>query len=282
MGLGVGLLHELKRSASPAVWAALEAAHPATYWRLKHARMLTYAKEREVILAPLLCSADTIAVDIGASDGAYTIRLCQGAGRVLAFEARPDQATRLAAMAKANALPVRVEGVALSDRCGTVRLRVPRSDYGRATIEQMNGLDGVADIEEIAVPTRRLDDYDLSGVGFIKIDVEGHELAVLRGAEETLRRSAPVLLVELEDRHHPNAVAEATAFLAGLGYAGYFLTEAGLQSISRFDPAVHQDLAKLPQPPDYAGIGETYFNNFLFCPEDKVEVLRRGVRRLMQ
>jgi FkbM family methyltransferase len=57
-------------------------------------------------------------------------------------------------------------------------------------IEKLNSLEDVDDskVFEIAVPTRRLDDYELDAVGFIKIDVEGHELAVLRGGTETIRR----------------------------------------------------------------------------------------------
>jgi FkbM family methyltransferase len=274
----MGLIGELKRSARPAVWAAMEAAHPTLFWRRRHAWMLAHPKERELGLAGLLCSSDAIAIDVGASDGAYTIHLAERAKRVIAFEAQPRQAARLEAMARANSLSVEVEPVALSDHSGSVTLRIPRDDLGRATIEGMNGLDDLTDVEQIEVRTRRLDDYQLDAVGFIKIDVEGHELAVLRGGEQTLRRCAPVLLVELEDRHHPHAVAEATSFLEGLGYLGYFLTDAGLQSIDEFDPAVHQ--AKSPTYPDYAETGRTYFNNFLFCTPQREPLLRESVARL--
>ncbi|MBK9757265.1 MAG: FkbM family methyltransferase [Nannocystis sp.] len=81
----------------------------------------------------------------------------------------------------------RVESCALSDRPGHTSMRVPFGSYGevkfgRSTIEASNPLshDNVAHIQQIQVELRTLDQYDLRGVGFIKIDVEGHEMAVLR------------------------------------------------------------------------------------------------------
>lgn len=275
----MGFLGQLKRSVAPTVWAALEAVNPAAFWRLKHGK-LDHAEERELILAPLLCTPDTIAVDVGAANGVYAIRLCGRAKRVIAFEAQPRLARSLNAIARADLLDIQVETVALSDHSGSIILRVPHNDYGRATVEQTNSLDDLTDIDQIAVRTRRLDDYELDNVGFIKIDVEGHELAVLRGGEQTIRRSAPVLLMELEDRHRRNAVSEATNFLADLGYSGYFITDEGLQSITHFEPSVHQAARNIPKPPYYTEAGHTYFNNFLFCTANREALLRESVSRL--
>jgi hypothetical protein len=76
------------------------------------------------------------------------------------------------------------------------------------------------------VPALRLDDYALDRVGFIKIDVEGHELAVLKGAEATIRGSMPSLLVEIEERHSLCGIQNVTAFLTGLRYEGFFVLKA--------------------------------------------------------
>jgi hypothetical protein len=57
-------------------------------------------------------------------------------------------------------------------------------------------------------------------VGFIKIDVEGHELSVIKGATALIRRDSPIILVELEDRHRPDAMRSFSSFLGGLGYGG--------------------------------------------------------------
>ncbi len=76
--------------------------------------------------------------------------------------------------------------------------------------------------EGVAAECRRLDDFDLEEVDFIKIDCEGYELWVLQGAVETLKRCKPCLIVEqkpetgMEERYGVTA-KDAIAFLAGLG-----------------------------------------------------------------
>ncbi|MGO8126768.1 FkbM family methyltransferase, partial [Rhizobium ruizarguesonis] len=64
-------------------------------------------------------------------------------------------------------------------------------------------------VEEISVPTRRLDSYQFGPLGFIKIDVEGHELKVLKGSQAILNRDHPNLLIEAEDRHRPEPTNQA-------------------------------------------------------------------------
>jgi FkbM family methyltransferase len=74
-----------------------------------------------------------------------------------------------------------VEQVALSDHEGTAVLRMPRSAPGYATMEPDNHLEGKValdeGVEEYEVSVRRLDQFGLTGVAFLKIDVEGHELS---------------------------------------------------------------------------------------------------------
>ncbi len=87
-------------------------------------------------------------------------------------------------------------------------------------------------VEEISVPTRPRDSYQFEALGFTKIDVEGHELKVFKGAEATLSRDLPNLLIEAEDRHRPNAVGSVIDYLTPFGYSLYCLKDRKLRSLS--------------------------------------------------
>ncbi len=164
---------------------------------------------------------DRIALDVGANGGVYSWQLVRLARQVHAFEPQPELAARLR-LAVPEAV---VHALALSDRDGEAELRIPAvgkvAYAGWSTIEPDNRLEALrcSGVRSIRVPSRCLDSLGLDDVGFVKVDVEGHELAVLRGAERTLARCHPILLLEAEDRHRANAVESVRDFLAEVGYA---------------------------------------------------------------
>jgi hypothetical protein len=92
--------------------------------------------------------------------------------------------------------------------------------------------------QEIEVETRTLDEYELD-VGFIKIDVEGHELAVLDGAKGTIEKSRPNMLVECNDEHNPGAVRKLARWLDDAEYNAHFVFDRNLVQISRFEDSTH-------------------------------------------
>jgi FkbM family methyltransferase len=145
----------------------------------------------------------TVALDVGANVGGYALLLGQWVrpgGRVYAFEPAPDAFDGLSRHVRLNGLsdvvvPVRV---AAAGATGTGRLAADG-------ISGANRLTGEGD----AVPTVTLDDFCArEGIRptVIKIDVEGAELEVLRGARETIRAAGArlVLLVEM----HPTVWRE--------------------------------------------------------------------------
>ncbi len=160
------------------------------------------------------------AADIGSHKGAYVywLRHAVGSGgKVFAFEPQASLAAYLesacAAMCWSN---VWVNGCALSDHEGTATLHVPGTGTSPgASLRKPGPESTVAGRSQLC----RVDtlDHVLSGetgLKFMKIDVEGHELQVLRGAQETIARNAPVILFECEARHLTNTLmAQVFAFL---------------------------------------------------------------------
>jgi FkbM family methyltransferase len=231
----------------------------------------TTIEEAEQGLLSALTDPSAMAVDVGADEGRFIVHMLGQVSEVLAFEPRPHQASLLKAMAQTLALPVKIESVALSDRTGTATLRILVKEQGRSTIDPSNALDdpdGSARAE-VQVAMKRLDDYGLCRVGFLKIDVEGHELAVLKGAAQTVERTRCNVLVEAEDRHHPGATAAVFTWMADRGYLGYFLLEGKLTPVSAFDPQVHQNKDNIGGWRSRWERRGAYVNNFIFVPPER-------------
>jgi FkbM family methyltransferase len=238
---------------------------PRWFWRRKYRILEDLGKSHsEMRLVRSFCDPDRVSLDIGADVGEFAIAMLGSSRSVIAFEPRPTQAKSLAAMFGAVGAAVRVESVAVSDEPGVTTMRVLESAPGRSTIDGHNTLNDAkgSRISTIEVPVIRLDDLQLDQVGFVKIDVEGHELAVLRGAADTLKRNRPALFIEAEERHHPRAVAAITEFLARLGYMGYFEVNGIRRPLEEFDLAEHQNPANI----DGRARPATYVNNFVFLP----------------
>jgi hypothetical protein len=153
---------------------------------------------------------------------------------------------------------VTLSDIALSDRAGTAELRIPRKARGYSNQHASLSRDNVsADFGSVTVTTKRLDDLQLDNVGFIKIDVEGHELAVLKGARETLARCRPNLVVEMEERHTKRRIEDLIGEVEAYGYLSLALTRSGLRHASGLD---------FDQQHRGALGTADYINNFIFLP----------------
>ena len=148
-----------------------------------------------VILAAAL-SADAHVIDVGAHNGTILEKMLHFAprGRQLAFEPMPEHAAALRERFPA----VEVHEAALSDKAGeaTFRQIIDLPAYSGLQLRSLPAGEHV--IKEITVDVERLDDVLPEGFSptFIKIDVEGGEGQVLRGATETLRRHRPIVVFE--------------------------------------------------------------------------------------
>lgn len=164
------------------------------------------------LLAELVGPGDWV-IDVGANIGHYTLALSPivgREGRVIAIEPVPESLELLAA--NINLLPtknVTLIGLAGSDATATVGMHVPQLATG---LDNLYEAQITQDRGSLSVMTFPLDALGLPApVRLIKIDAEGHDLQVLKGAEAMIRRDTPVLIVEDGD-------PRSMDFLESLGY----------------------------------------------------------------
>lgn len=252
--------------------ACQEFATPRVTLRVELLQQYLYG-EREIRIVGKLCDPKKISLDVGAANGLYTYVLSKHSAGCIAFEPNPDSFASLKLRFNNS---VQINNCALSSAAGRFLLRMPvvRSVAytGFGTLERGDGALAEfrdAPISEIMVEVKTLDSFDISDVGFIKIDVEGHELETLRGAVVTLERWKPNLMIEIEERHKQGNLAKITDFFRSRGYGIFFLKDGFLQPITAFDPTVLQN----PNGPIEPGI---YFNNFFFLsrPNDYAALMR--------
>lgn len=148
----------------------------------------------EVMYETLRDSSNVI--DIGAHKGSvlrWVTRLAPH-GQHMAIEPLPF----FAAVLRREYPEVAVHGVALSDRAGEATFMHVVNNPAYSGFRRQDSYPQPPIIEELHVPTVRLDDLvpDTASIDFIKIDVEGAELQVLRGAAHTLARTRAVIVCE--------------------------------------------------------------------------------------
>jgi FkbM family methyltransferase len=174
--------------------------------------------EQDLWLIPKYCSKDAISIDVGVNEGIFSRWMAKFSKNVEGFECNPLLYSRLKDFLPSK---VHLNECALSNSDGFTVLRFDPENTGIGTIEALNRLDqntGIANVIELQVPTRRLDAFEFGRVAFMKIDVEGHELEVLKGAAGLIERDRPVLLIEIEDRHCRGNLKAVPSWLAHYGY----------------------------------------------------------------
>jgi FkbM family methyltransferase len=252
------------------------------YGRLELRARLKQALRKHWDLAYLLDRpvSSSCAVDVGANIGLYSSVLASKYSSVDAFEANPALHRRLQAAAARN---VTVWPCGLSDQSASVQVHVPilggRARYGCGSLTRPHR-QGQHDYEVVEARVTRLDTLARSDVTMIKIDVEGHELAVLKGSESLLERCRPTVLVECEDQISEGSVGSLGALMESHGYRGYFSWNYEVLPLEYFEPTEHQpsmDPSSLPSP--------AYAHMFLFVVDSasaEVSRMRTVVKRFMR
>jgi len=227
--------------------------------------------EKEMLTLEAVVAPGDVCFDVGAAGGIYMYLLARRAGpsgRVHAFEPRPRPCR---AIGRARRLlrmdTVSVHRVGFANERGAVEILIP-SWHGvlfatRAFLAPTHGKDekqipdGFTSMRSLTIPMTTIDHFVVDGtvrrIDFIKADVEGAELALLKGARMSIERWRPTILLEIEERHlgrygnHPTEVVE---FLTGYGYQMHVFADGELSRVAEVTPCE---------------------NNYLFLP-----VSRRG------
>jgi FkbM family methyltransferase len=251
--------------------------------KIMHARALSHTRwsELEEEVLPHVVDPGREAVDAGANIGQYSVALARLARRVYAFEPVEEVSTFLARAAPAN---VTVYTEALSDSEGTRTLRVPTTaGVPSPTLAAIgdaptNYPDDACEVRSVHAST--LDKLADRDIGFVKIDVEGHELEVLAGGSTLISRQRPVVLVEIEDRHKAGSIAAVSKFFDAFGYRGFFLYEGRTRPLEDFTLDM-QNPAELERSIDRKDMH--YVNNFFFAPSPSIaQDMRRKIDEQLQ
>jgi len=181
--------------------------------------------------------------DIGAFQGMVTLFLSRTARQVISYEPNSTNRARLMENLKINAVQnVRIRPFGLGAQSQVARMVYSPLMTGGATLDGNIGAhvlqSGDAKAEDIQITT--LDDdmqqEQLPGPDFIKVDVEGWELEVLKGARMTLETASPELFLEMHGEtmnEKRRKVADLVRFLTDAGYSTILHIESG----SKISPA---------------------------------------------
>jgi FkbM family methyltransferase len=197
------------------------------------------------------------AVDVGAWWGPWSYWLARRVPRVFTFEPNSAVFNGLSAAMPSN---VTLYNLALSDHEDESSLWAPptgKRGEGRASLIARPGW------VEQRVRTVTLDSFSLEDVGFVKIDVEGHELEVLRGASQLVADQRPNILIEVEH----GDVDGVFAWFAERAYDGTFF-DNGWRALAEWDRDRAEQMSKRQIGMLRASLlpKEHYINNFLFRP----------------
>ena len=189
-----------------------------------------------------LLSPGMIAVDAGASYGAYTVtaaRLLGASGLVLSFEPASEAYSILVHNIDLNGFTrVRAIRAALSDRHGEAELLL-HPDSSRNSLATQEGSSGTSENVVVTTLDRVFEQEGIDRVDFLKLDVEGAEGLVLRGARALLERSQPIVLFEVNPQATEGlglAVSAPWDYLRHLGYD--FFTVDAASSLRRLDEPI--------------------------------------------
>lgn len=248
-------------------------ARQRCFKKIDSTNLTTLKNNRVSAVEPeLLCISDLIkrgkaVVDVGSNQGAY-LHVLERSGKfspIIGIEPNLKLSKRLKRLFPRCI----IFNVGLSDASETKKLKIPIIDgkpmASRGTFETFTDI-GETDSIHAEVLSSTLDNLvkenAIQDIGFLKIDVEGHELNVIQGGSLVIQHDQPIMLIEVAQRHHQEPIENIFRQILSYGYRGYFLNLPGLcfVELQNFSIDKHQQISQFKTP--------KYHNNFLFIPSE--------------
>jgi len=220
--------------------------------------------EPEFLWIKEILTKDSVFMDVGANVGAYlfTLENHLKPENIYAFEPNQQLFKRL----KRLFPKVNLFSVALSDISTTAEFKIPvingEKVHTRGTLQTSIKEKNEEKTILQKVEVKPLDDLNLNlnKLDFIKIDVEGNEMQTLRGARKTIEKYKPILMVEMEQRHHQEDLWTLISEVADWGYSVNYLNRKTLKPETLTEEFLNQ------QNPDNVKNYKDYINNIIFLP----------------
>ena len=191
-----------------------------------------------------ICNLDSIAIDVGSNAGYYTIPFASNFKEVYSFEPNPSMYPKLLRNIEANHLQnIRPFQIAVGDAVASVNLFIQDSVDGDFNLN--SGLSSLKSRPEyhretIQVQLITIDSLNLRfPIGLIKIDVEGTEFEVIRGARQKIQESRPVILWEASTTISADNYKSCISVLTELNYRNFEIK-------SNFEISEHELLDEIP------------------------------------
>ncbi len=198
--------------------------------------------EEDFRLFRYLTASEGVFVDVGANIGqsALSFRLVQPNYKIHSFEVNPAHNSKLRVVARVLRRNFWFHSVGLGSAPATAPFYLPRvrgfpfsqeatedpeilrHEVTLARFEEVTGTRDI-ELEQFTISVVRFDDaFKCIEPDIVKIDVQGLELEVLRGMEQMLKASRPILMVEAD---YPETYGAISEFLQSLGYQGAYKFE---------------------------------------------------------
>lgn len=166
---------------------------------------------------------ESIVIDAGANIGTHTLYLSKISKKVYAFEPQRILFYHLCANLFLNkCLNVYAKNQALYDKQTFLQLNENEPNYFENNNSATIGLTHFKNIEKEKIEAVTIDSLNLEKLDFIKIDAQGSDLQILKGAKNTIKKCSPKIIFEIEDKNllslHNSKIEDYFLFIEEIGY----------------------------------------------------------------